>query len=163
MTASGGLLVVLAGPSGAGRGTVITRLRRALPDAVTAVQMTTREPRPEERDGVEYRFVDRDDVERSIHDDALLEWAEYGGTFYGTPRAPVVASVAAGNVVLVDVEVAAARQVAATLGGSSLVVQLVASATASPGDAFDVTIVNDDVDGTVGELVEAITAARAAA
>jgi guanylate kinase len=108
-----GLLVVVAGPSGVGKGTVHAELRRRLPDAVLSVSATTRAPRPGEVDGEHYRFVDRPTFEAMVAAGDLLEWAEYAGNLYGTPRAPVAEAVGRGEVVLLDIEVQGAVQVKA--------------------------------------------------
>ena len=76
-----------------------------------SVSMTTRPPRPSEVDGVDYRFVTREEFEEAVAADELLEWAEYGGNLYGTPRGPVVARLEAGQNVLLDIENDGAGQV----------------------------------------------------
>lgn len=73
--------------------------------------MTTRGARPDEVDGVDYRFVDREAFEEAIHDDELVEWAEYGGNLYGTPVAGLAEARAAGRDVLLDIEINGARNV----------------------------------------------------
>ena len=87
-------LVVLSGPSGVGKSSVVDRIRSGYPDVHMSVSVTTRAPRPGEIDGVHYRFISRDDFERMIDDGHLLEWAEFAGNLYGTPAAPVAESVA---------------------------------------------------------------------
>jgi guanylate kinase len=106
-----GLLVVLAGPSGVGKGTVHRRLRDELADVELSVSVTTRPPRVGEVDGVDYHFVDRPTFESMAEDGRLLEWAEYAGNLYGTPLVPVEQAVAAGRVVLLEIEVQGALQV----------------------------------------------------
>jgi guanylate kinase len=108
---SQGLLVVVAGPSGVGKGSVHARLRETLEDVTLSVSATTRAPRPGELDGADYHFVDRATFEDMVADGRLLEWAEYAGNLYGTPRAPVEEAVADGRIVLLEIEVQGALQV----------------------------------------------------
>ncbi len=100
---SKGLLVVLSGPSGAGKSSIIRELLKA-PGRKLSVSATTRPPRVGEVDGVHYRFVDKDAFRRLIDEGRLLEWAEVYGNYYGTPVDEVDAHVAAGKVVLLDVD-----------------------------------------------------------
>ncbi len=104
MTEGDGLVVVLAGPSGVGKGTVHRRVREELPEAILSVSLTTRAPRPNEQTGVDYWFVDRPTFERAIADGDLLEWTEYAGNLYGTPVGPLDEAVARGKVVILDFE-----------------------------------------------------------
>ncbi len=99
------VLLILAACSGTGKGAVGARLRARNPALRLSVSHTTRAPRPGERDGVEYHFVDRPAFERAIEADGFLEWAEYAGNLYGTARATVDAARAAGHDLLFDVEV----------------------------------------------------------
>ncbi len=109
-------LVVLSGPSGVGKSSVVDRIRSGYPDVHMSVSVTTRAPRPGEIDGVHYRFISRDDFERMIDDGHLLEWAEFAGNLYGTPAAPVAESVAQGRPVLMEIDLQGARQVRAQSG-----------------------------------------------
>ncbi|MFZ8909811.1 MAG: guanylate kinase [Candidatus Nanopelagicales bacterium] len=106
-----GRLLVLSGPSGVGKSSVVTRLRAAHPDLHFSVSATTRPPREGEMDGVHYHFVDRDRFEQMIAGGQLLEWAEFAGHLYGTPVAPVDAALDAGHDVLLEIELQGARQV----------------------------------------------------
>jgi guanylate kinase len=183
-----GLLVVLAGPSGVGKGTVHARVRAALPEAELSVSLTTRAARPTEREGVHYRFVDRPTFERAIADGELLEWTEYAGHLYGTPLAPVDAAVAAGRVVILDFELEGAFNVKA-MRPETLTIALIppsmdelerrlAERGTEDADAlsrrldvirhqmphwerFDRVIVNDDLDRCTAEVLDAIAQARA--
>ena len=183
-----GLVVVVAGPSGVGKGSVHRGVRDALPDSALSVSVTTRPPRAGEVDGVDYRFVDREAFQEMIEGHDLLEWAEYAGNLYGTPRTPVVAEVAQGNVVVLDIEVQGAVQIKETLPGALLVFLvppsfeelerrlrgrgtedeatirrrlMVAREEIAEQDAFDVVVVNDDLDRCVAEVVHHIEMARA--
>lgn len=189
MSQARGLLVVIAGPSGVGKGTVHARVRAALPDAVLSVSVTTRAPRPGERDGVHYHFVDPARFEELTRNDELLEWAEYAGNLYGTPRQPVADAVARGSVVVLDIEVQGALQVKERVPEALLVFLLPPSfdelerrlrGRGTEGDSeverrlatarmeiatqheFDVAVVNDDLDLCVAEVLAAIGDARAA-
>lgn len=108
---SRGLLIVLSGPSGCGKGTVVSRLLSEREDTVLSVSVTTRQPRPGDVDGIQYFFRTREQVETMIGDNALLEYAEYNGNYYGTPRAAVEEQLAAGRNVLLEIEVQGAEQV----------------------------------------------------
>ena len=107
-----GLLVVLSGPSGVGKGTV----RKALfdlegHDLEYSTSMTTRAPRSGEIDGEDYYFVSREEFERRIKDDAFLEWAEFVGHYYGTPKDKIETHLKAGKEVVLEIEVQGALQV----------------------------------------------------
>lgn len=105
-------LVVLAGPTAVGKGTVATRVRENHPEIWISVSVTTRAPRTGEIDGVHYRFIDDAEFDRLIAADGLLEWAVvHGSARYGTPRAPVEAQLAAGRCALLEIDLQGARQV----------------------------------------------------
>jgi len=106
-----GLLIVLCGPSGVGKGTLRARLLERHPEMVYAVSATTRPPRRGERDGVDYYFLDRPEFERRVTEQEFVEWAEVYGYCYGTPRQPMESHLADGTGVLVEKDV----QGAATL------------------------------------------------
>ena len=106
-----GLLMVLSGPSGSGKGTVVRRLLDGQSDTMLSVSATTRPPRPGEQDGVHYFFFTRERFEQMIAENAFLEYAEYNGNYYGTPKAPVEAWLAQGKNVLLEIEVQGAEQV----------------------------------------------------
>ncbi len=107
-----GLLVVISGPSGVGKGTV----RRALfnmpnHDLVYSVSMTTRPPRPGEVDGIDYYFVSKETFLKRIKENKFLEWAEFVGNYYGTPRDKVDEQLDRGKEVVLEIEVEGALQV----------------------------------------------------
>ena len=106
----GGLFIISA-PSGAGKGTVIQTLLELRPELVFSVSATTRAPREGEVDGVSYSFVTHERFKQMISDDEFLEYAEYVGEFYGTPKSPVFANMENGKDVLLDIEVQGAKQV----------------------------------------------------
>lgn len=108
-----GLLLILSGPSGCGKGTIVSRLLAEREDTVLSVSVTTRAPRPGETDGVEYYFCSRERVEQMIAQDELLEYAEYSGNYYGTPKAAVERLLAEGKNVILEIEVQGAQKVMA--------------------------------------------------
>lgn len=113
-----GRLVVLTGPSGVGKGTVVAEVRRIRPDLWVSVSATTRPPREGEVDGVAYHFLTPEEFARVIAEGGFLEWAEFAGNRYGTPRAAVLDRLAAGETVLLEIELVGARQVRASVPGS---------------------------------------------
>ena len=110
---SKGKLLVLSGPSGAGKGTVIGELMRRRSDVCFSVSATTRDPRPGEVDGVNYFFVTKDKFRQMIEEGQMLEYAQYVSNYYGTPRAYVEEKLNAGMNVVLDIEVQGAQQVIA--------------------------------------------------
>ena len=107
-------LTVLSGPTAVGKGTVVSRLSADHPEIFVSVSATTRPPRPGEVDGVHYLFVSEEEFDALVAEDALLEWAVVHGVHrYGTPRAPVLAAVAAGRPALLEIDLQGARQVRA--------------------------------------------------
>lgn len=110
-----GRLVVLAGPSAVGKSTVVHRLREEVPNLYFSVSMTTRDPRPGEVDGQDYFFVSDEEFQRKIDQGEMLEWADIHGGLQrsGTPAEPVEAALREGRPVLVEVDLAGARAVAA--------------------------------------------------
>jgi len=173
-------LTVLSGPSGVGKGSVYACVRQRYPDVWLSVSVTTRAPRPGEVDGRHYHFVDRDEFDRMAATGQLLEWAEYAGNCYGTPRAPVERRLAAGLPALLEIDLQGARQVRAAMPEARLVFlappswdelvrRLVGRGTEdqetierrlrlareelAAESEFDVTIVNSSVDQAAAELV----------
>lgn len=118
---AGKRLTVLSGPSGVGKSTVVAELRRAHPEVWLSVSVTTRKPRPGETHGVEYFFADDDEFDRLAASGELLEWAEFAGNRYGTPRGPVLAKLAAGVPTVLEIDLQGARQVRATMPEALLV------------------------------------------
>lgn len=108
-----GILFVMTGASGVGKGTLRAAAADALRHVVFSVSATTRARRPDETDGVQYRFIDRAEFERRVAAGEMLEHATYVDDLYGTPAGPVDAAVAAGRDVLLEIELDGARQVKA--------------------------------------------------
>jgi guanylate kinase len=106
-----GLLIVLSGPSGVGKGTVCSVLRQKMPELVYSVSATTRLPRQGEMDGINYFFRSKEQFKDMIVRDALLEHAEYVGNYYGTPRDFVEQTLASGKDIILEIEVQGALKV----------------------------------------------------
>lgn len=184
-------LVVLAGPTAVGKGTVAACVRREHPDIWISVSVTTRAARPGEIDGVHYHFIDDTEFDRLVAADGLLEWAVvHGRARYGTPRAPVDDQLAAGRPALLEIDLQGARQVRERMPGAlmcflappswdELTRRLVGRGTESAEERerrletarveldaeseFDVTIVNTDVRTACAELVDLFGPGRDAA
>ncbi|HYT10115.1 MAG TPA: guanylate kinase [Mycobacteriales bacterium] len=176
-------LTVLSGPSGVGKDAVVAALRQRHPDAWVSVSVTTRPPRPTETDGVEYHFVDRDQIAAMVEAGELLEHAEYAGNLYGTPLEPVVRRLVDGRPALLVIELQGMRQVRKLMPDAQFVFlappsfaelerRLTGRGTESDevrrqrldqarielaSEAeFDVTVVNDSVERAADELVTLI-------
>ena len=108
---SKGVLAVVSGFSGAGKGTIMKALLKEYDDYALSISVTTRSPRPGEEDGREYFFRTREEVEKMIAEDQLLEYAEYGGNYYGTPRFYVEDMLARGKNVILEIELQGAMQI----------------------------------------------------
>ena len=173
-------LTVLSGPSGVGKSTVVAHMRKEHPEVWLSVSATTRKPRPGEQHGVHYFFVTDEEMDKLIANGELLEWAEFAGNRYGTPRAAVLERLDAGEPVLLEIDLQGARQVKAALPDAQfvflappsweeLVRRLVGRGTESPEEQqrrletgkvelaaepeFDHTVINDDVRRAADELV----------
>ena len=106
-----GMLIVLSGPSGSGKGTIIKSLLQQREDTVLSISVTTRAPRPGEKDGTHYFFRTRPEFEKMISENALLEYAEYNGNYYGTPEDAITSWLNQGKNVLLEIEVQGAEKV----------------------------------------------------
>jgi guanylate kinase len=179
--ASPSRLVVLAGPTAVGKGTVAAYVRAHFPQVWLSVSMTTRPPRPGEVDGVHYHFVDDAEFDRLVAAGEFLEYAVvHGRAKYGTPRGPVERALGEGQLAMLEIDLQGARQVRSSMPGSlfaflmppswdELVRRLVGRGTESEEERerrlqtardelaaaseFDVVIVNDDVRRASEELV----------
>ncbi len=183
-----GVLVVLAGTSGAGKGTLGRRLREHDPTLRWSVSWTTRAPRPDEREGIDYHFVSREEFEDLRDRDGFLEWFEVYGDLKGTPGQFVVDALAEGHDVLLEIDVNGALAARGKIPEALLVFvcapsrdeqrrrlesrgaddpeaieRRLARAEAEEQVArerFDVLIVNDDVDRAAAELAAIVKARR---
>ena len=106
-----GKLFIISGPSGVGKSTVLKALFREHPDLYFSVSATTRAPREGEIDGVHYRFIKSEQFLQMVQENEFLEYAEYVGSFYGTPRGPVEDAMAQGRDAFLDIEIQGAQQV----------------------------------------------------
>lgn len=106
-----GNLFVLSGPSGAGKGTLVSRLLTAMPDAWVSISATTRQPRPGERDGVSYYFMDQSRFDELVSQGGFLEWATVHGNSYGTLKSSVQEHMDTGFQVILEIDVQGALQV----------------------------------------------------
>lgn len=175
-------LIVLAGPTAVGKGTVANHIRENHPDVLLSVSATTRAPRPGEVEGVSYFFVDDAEFDRMVADGEMLEWAVvHNSSRYGTPRGPVEEALAAGNSVLLEIDIQGARSVRRAMPEARLVFLLPPSwdelvrrlvgrgtedateqarrlATAkvelAAVDEFDYQVVNHDVAEAAQEVVD---------
>ena len=174
-------LTVFSGPSGVGKDSVIELVRARAPWVWFSVSVTTRRMRDYEVDGVHYHFVTRREFERMVAADDLLEWADFAGNLYGTPRGPVRARLQEGTPVLLKIDLQGARQVRSTVPEAQFVFlappsreelerRLVGRGTDDPETIrrrlehareelaaqpdFDVTIVNHFVEQAADELLE---------
>ncbi len=173
------MLLVIAGPSGVGKGTIVARLRELVPELWESVSYTTRDPRPDEVDGVDYCFVTREEFESLRDADGFLEWFEVFGDLKGTPRGPVAEHLAGGDDVLLEIDVQGALKVRQQFPEAVLVfvrppsledlrarlegrgteteaalIRRLAEAEGELAQAseFDHVVVNDDVERVVGEV-----------
>ena len=106
-----GMLVVLSGPSGSGKDTVLAELFKLDIGLVQSVSMTTRKPRDNEKNGVDYIFVDEDNFVSAINDGKMLEYAKYGNNYYGTPKAPIDNWLDEKKIVVLKIEVQGAGNI----------------------------------------------------
>lgn len=180
-----GTLIVLSGPSGVGKSTVISELLSERKDIYFSVSFTTRAPREGEVNGVNYNFVSREEFERMIRDGELLEYAEYVGNYYGTSLKVIRDYLEQGTDVLLDIEVQGAAAVKAKCPGAVLIFifppsleelahrlqsrntdseEVIAKrlerAREECGEIlkYDYLVVNDSVIAAVGEITSILTA-----
>ena len=113
-----GLAVILSGPSGVGKSTIVRQAGAQLPNWRFSVSCTTRAPRPGEVAGRDYHFYSKERFEQELADGAFLEWAEVHGNYYGTLRQPVIETIQAGGLMILDIDVQGARQIRAAIAGS---------------------------------------------
>ena len=174
-------VTVLTGPSGVGKGTVVTRLLQQHPEVWLSVSVTTRPPRPGEQHGVNYWFISDDEFDALVASDALLEWALVHELHrYGTPREPVLAALADGRTCLLELDLAGARRVRQAMPEARSVFLMppdrselerrlrgrgtegeaelerrfrTAEEELAASSEFDTVIVNEDVAKTVEDLV----------
>lgn len=184
-----GILIVISGFSGAGKGTLVRELLDRYDEYALSVSMTTREPRPGERDGVEYFFTDRAHFEETIARDGLVEYAQYCDNYYGTPRAYMEEQLSAGRNVILEIEIQGALKIKKKFPESLLLFvtppsaaeldrrlrgrgteseeviarRLARAAEESEGmEAYDYIVVNDRLEECAEEIHMLVEAARRA-
>ncbi len=182
-----GILLVISGFSGAGKGTVVNRLREKYDEYALSISMTSRKPRPTDVEGETYFFVTREKFEKTIAENGLLEYAEYCGNYYGTPRAFVEEQLNAGKNVILEIEIQGATNIKKAFPESLLIFITPPSAAElekrlkgrgtetddviakrlkrafeeSDGmDTYDYIVVNDDLEECVDEVHRIIDLAR---
>lgn len=180
-----GKLIVVTGPSGVGKGTLLRSLLERHPELYFSISATTRQPRPGETDGQHYYFVSREKFEQMVAASEFLEWAEFAGNYYGTPRLQVEQQIAQGRLVILEIEVVGARKIKQTFQAALRIFILPpslaelerrirdrgqdsedaiarrltrAKAEIEAADEFDLQIVNDDLETTLVHLEAAIFA-----
>lgn len=114
-TKTKGNLVVISGPSGAGKGTIITELLKKNKNIHLSISMTSRPMRGKEQEGKEYYFITREEFEQKIKEKELLEYAEYGGNYYGTPRGKINEYLNQGKDVILEIEIQGALKIKETI------------------------------------------------
>jgi guanylate kinase len=178
-----GAIIVISGPSGSGKTTLVQRALAADPELVRSVSATTRSPRPGEVNGRNYWFLAREEFERRIAAGGFAEWAESFGNLYGTPAGPMRDALAAGRVLLLEIDVQGARQIRKAFPGAVFIFiktptfevlaeRLRARQTETPeqfeirlararqelaaADEYDHVVVNDRLDDAAGMLIDLI-------
>ena len=178
-----GNLFVISGPSGAGKGTLVDRLRCLLPDAWISISATSRSPRPGDIEGKTYFFLSKSEFEDIIEKDGFIEYANVYGNYYGTPIKPIKEHLSAGKTVILEIDIQGGFQVREKFPQAHLIfiappsmevleqrlrnratesedailkrLQIAAEELAS-STSYDVVIVNDELEKTTKELVEVI-------
>ncbi len=174
-----GQLIVITGPSGVGKGTIVRSLLQSHPNLYLSISATTRQPRPGEIEGLDYYFLSRTEFESAIACGEFIEWAEYAGNYYGTPQTKVEEQISLGNSILLEIEVVGARKIAAIFPDALRIFILppsievleqrirargknseesisrriaIAKTEIDASDEFDVTIINDDLEQAISEV-----------
>lgn len=178
-----GRLIVLTGPSGVGKGTLLRSLLQRHPELYFSISVTTRSPRTGEIDGKDYYFISRSDFEQMVKAGKFLEWAEYAGNYYGTPRKQVEEHIARGESVILEIELEGARQIGKTFPDALRIFILppslpelehrirrrgtdsedaIARRLERAGEElaaateFDIQIINDDLENTIHRIEAAL-------
>jgi len=178
-----GKLIVLTGPSGVGKGTLMNAILQRYPELHYSVSATTRSPRPGEVNGKNYHFITRSEFEKLVTQGEFLEWAEFAGNCYGTPREAVLNHIQSGKLVVLEIELEGARQIRHTFPSALSIFILPpsfaelekrirgrgqdtqeaisrrlnrAEEEIAAADEFDLQIINDDFEQALQEIETAI-------
>ena len=179
-----GIIIVISGPSGVGKGTVVNMLINRMRDAVLSVSCTTRAPREGEKDGKSYFFISRNTFEKMIVEGGFLEYSNHFENYYGTPRFFVEQKIAEGKAVVLEIEVDGARRVREQFPQNSLLLMIAppsreelvrrlrlrgtedeeliarrlerADYEMSRSSFYDYTIINDDLEETVENILKIV-------
>ncbi len=178
-----GKLIVLTGPSGVGKGTLMNAILQRYPELHYSVSATTRSPRPGEVNGKNYHFITRSEFEKLVTQGEFLEWAEFAGNCYGTPREAVLNHIESGKLVVLEIELEGARQIRHTFPSALSIFILPpsfaelekrirgrgqdtqeaisrrlnrAEEEIAAADEFDLQIINDDFEQALQEIETAI-------
>ena len=184
-----GQIIVISAPSGAGKGTLVKQLMKTYDNYALSISMTTRTPRVGESDGVEYFFSTRENFEKKIAEDGLIEYAEYCGNYYGTPKSYVEQQLLAGKDVILEIEIQGALKVKEKLPQTLLLFVTPPNATVlkerlvgrgtetmevieqrmnraveeSQGiEAYDYLVINDDLQTCTEEIHQIVQSAKSA-
>ena len=176
-----GKIIILSGPSGVGKGTIVKELLRRFPHLTLSVSATTRAPREGELDGREYYFITKDDFEKRIENGEMLEYARYVDNYYGTPADAVSRQLAKGLGVILEIEVQGAKQVMSKITdavsifilppdkqalidrlhgrgteGEDVIQKRVAMALSEldTADSYCYQVVNDDLDDAIADVID---------
>ena len=182
-----GRLIVISGPSGTGKGSIIKKVMEQWPAAEFSISMTTRGKREGEEHGVHYYFATREEFEATIEDGGFLEWADVFGNYYGTPKAPVEKRLAEGADIILDIDIQGAMNVRKAMPGAVLIFILppsikelrrrlehrgtdaqdviekrLAKALTEIGAAreYDYVVVNDDLDVAAEQVLSIVQASH---
>lgn len=178
-----GKLIVLTGPSGVGKGTLMNAILQRYPELHYSVSATTRSPRPGEVNGKNYHFITRSEFEKLVTQGEFLEWAEFAGNCYGTPREAVLNHIQSGKLVVLEIELEGARQIRHSFPSALSIFILPpsfaelekrirgrgqdaeeaisrrlnrAEEEIAAADEFDLQIINDDFEQALQEIQKAI-------
>jgi len=178
-----GKLIVLTGPSGVGKGTLMNAILQRYPELHYSVSATTRSPRPGEVNGKNYHFITRSEFEKLVTQGEFLEWAEFAGNCYGTPREAVLNHIQSGKLVVLEIDLEGARQIRHTFPSALSIFILPpsfaelekrirgrgqdaeeaisrrlnrAEEEIAAADEFDLQIINNDFEQALQEIEKAI-------